>query len=237
MVENLAENAQYSTESVRTKDTIRIGLASDDAFCFFYQDNLELLQEMGVELIPFSPLYDKQIPENLSGLLFYGGYPELYAEELSKNESMKTSIKKALNGGMPCIAECGGFMYLQEYIRDESGTEFPMVGFLEGKSYPTGSLKRFGYVTLTGGRIFGKEAGGIPAHEFHYYDSEVCGEAFLAEKPMSNRSWKCMISTDTVLAGYPHIHYYGNEKIPENFLEQCRRCREQEKRARERDRT
>ena len=92
-----------------------------------------------------------------------------------------------------------------------------MVGFLEGKSYPTGSLKRFGYVTLTGGSIFGKEAGGIPAHEFHYYDSEVCGEAFLAEKPMSNRSWKCMISTDTVLAGYPHIHYYGNEKIPENF--------------------
>ena len=193
----LQENAQYSTESVRTKDTVRIGLASDDAFCFFYQDNLELLQEMGAELIPFSPLYDKQ----------------------------------------PCIAECGGFMYLQEYIRDESGTEFPMVGFLEGKSYPTGSLKRFGYVTLTGGRIFGKEAGDIPAHEFHYYDSEVCGEAFLAEKPMSNRSWKCMISTDTVLAGYPHIHYYGNEKIPENFLEQCRRCREQEKRARERDRT
>ena len=237
MVENLAENAQYSTESVRTKDTVRIGLASDDAFCFFYQDNLELLQEMGAELIPFSPLYDKQIPENLSGLLFYGGYPELYAEELSKNESMKTSIKKALNSGIPCIAECGGFMYLQEYIRDESGTEFPMVGFLEGKSYPTGSLKRFGYVNLTGGRIFGKETGGIPAHEFHYYDSEVCGEAFLAEKPMSNRSWKCMISTDTVLAGYPHIHYYGNEKIPENFLEQCRRCREQEKRARERDRT
>ena len=202
MVENLAENAQYST------------------------DSLEQMKTSG-----------SQIPENLSGLLFYGGYPELYAEELSKNESMKTSIKKALNGGMPCIAECGGFMYLQEYIRDESGTEFPMVGFLEGKSYPTGSLKRFGYVTLTGGRIFGKEAGDIPAHEFHYYDSEVCGEAFLAEKPMSNRSWKCMISTDTVLAGYPHIHYYGNEKIPENFLEQCRRCREQEKRARERDRT
>ena len=93
---------------------------------------------------------------------------------------MKTSIKKALNGGMPCIAECGGFMYLQEYIRDESGTEFPMVGFLEGKSYPTGSLKRFGYVTLTEGSIFGKAAGGIQAHEFHYFDSEVCVEAFLA---------------------------------------------------------
>ena len=221
--------AQYSTESKRITDSVRIGLASDDAFCFFYQDNLELLQQMGAELIPFSPLHDEKIPENLSGLLFYGGYPELYAEGLSKNESMRTSVKKALEDGMPCMAECGGFMYLQEYIRDESGTEFPMVGFLEGKSYPTGSLKRFGYVTLTGGKIFGKEAGKIPAHEFHYYDSEVCGEEFLAEKPMSKRSWKCMISTDTLLAGYPHIHYYGNEKIPENFLEQCRKYREQKK--------
>ena len=118
-------------------------------------------------------------------------------------------------------------MYLQEYIKDESGMEFPMVGFLRGKSYPTGSLKRFGYVTLTGGKILGKEAGDIPAHEFHYYDSEVCGEDFQAEKPLSNRSWKCMISTDNVLAGYPHIHYYGNEKIPENFLERCRKYKEQ----------
>ena len=129
MVENLAENAQYSTESVRTKDTVRIGLASDDAFCFFYQDNLELLQEMGAELIPFSPLYDKQIPGNLSGLLFYGGYPELYAEELSKNESMKTSIKKALNGGMPCIAECGGFMYCRNISEMKAAQNFQWLDF------------------------------------------------------------------------------------------------------------
>ena len=220
------EDAQDCTESVIITDPVRIGLASDEAFCFFYQDNLELLRKMGAELVPFSPLYEKSIPENLSGLLFYGGYPELYAESLSKNASMKSSIKKALDGGMPCMAECGGFMYLQKYIRDESGMEFPMVGFLEGKSYPTGSLKRFGYVTLTKGKIFGKEAGDIPAHEFHYYDSDVCGEDFRAEKPLSERSWKCMISTDTLLAGYPHMHYYGNEKIPEYFLEQCRNYRE-----------
>lgn len=207
---------------------VRIGLANDEAFCFFYQDNLDLLQKMGAELIPFSPLKDKKIPENVSGLLFYGGYPELYLQKLSENQSMRRSIKKALEGGMPCIAECGGFMYLQEYIANEQGDEYPMVGLLKGKSYPTGSLKRFGYVTLMGGTVFGQEAGKIPAHEFHYYDSEECGEGFLAKKPLSERSWKCMISTETVFAGYPHIHYYGNEKIPEAFLEcsrdYARRC-------------
>ena len=227
----LAENAPEMdcgncTESVGAGDAVRIGLASDDAFCFFYQDNLELLRKMGAELVPFSPLYDEKIPENLSGLLLYGGYPELYAERLSENETMRTSIRNALENGMPCIAECGGFMYLQEYMQDESGEIFPMTGFLKGKSYPTGSLKRFGYVTLTEGHIFGTEAGAVPAHEFHYYDSEVCGEAFLAKKPMSERSWKCMVSTDTILAGYPHIHYYGNEKIPENFMKRCRRYNE-----------
>ena len=198
--------------------SIRIGLASDEAFCFFYRDNLELLQKTGAELIPFSPLKDKKIPENVSGLLFYGGYPELYAEQLSQNQSMRESIKEALKDGMPCIAECGGFMYLGEYIEDEKGDKFPMVGILKGKSYPTGALRRFGYVTLTGGTVFGQDAGMIPAHEFHYYDSEDCGEEFLAEKPLSERSWKCMISTDTIFAGYPHIHYYGNTRIPEAFM-------------------
>ena len=230
----LAENAPEMdfgncAESVETGDSVRIGLANDDAFCFFYQDNLELFRKLGAELVPFSPVYDEKIPENLSGLLLYGGYPELYAERLSANKTMRTSIRNVLKTGMPCIAECGGFMYLQEYIQDESGEIFPMTGFLKGKSYPTGSLKRFGYVTLTEGRVFGTAAGAVPAHEFHYYDSEVCGEAFLARKPMSERSWKCMVSTDTILAGYPHIHYYGNEKIPENFMKRCRRYNESHK--------
>lgn len=112
-------------------------------------------------------------------------------------------------------------MYLQEYIKDESGMEFPMVGFLRGKSYPTGSLKRFGYVTLTGGKIFGKEAGDIPAHEFHYYDSEECGKTFLAKKPLSRRQWNCMISTGTLFAGYPHMHYQGNPEIAKAFVNAC----------------
>ena len=110
----LAENAPEMdfgncTESVETGDSVRIGLANDDAFCFFYQDNLELFRKLGAELVPFSPVYDEKIPENLSGLLLYGGYPELYAERLSANKTMRTSIRNVLKTGMPCIAECGGF--------------------------------------------------------------------------------------------------------------------------------
>ena len=200
---------------------LRIGIAMDEAFCFFYQDNLELIKESGANLVPFSPIRDRALPEDLDGLLLYGGYPELYAEELNRNETMRAAVRDAVKEGMPCIAECGGYMYLQEAIQNAGGEYFPMVGVLPGKSYHTASLKRFGYITLKGGTVFGKEIGAIPAHEFHYYDSEVCGEAFQADKPLSKRSWRCMISTDTLLAGYPHIHYYGNQRVLQAYLDAC----------------
>lgn len=220
--ESLQEDAniQWKEESV---GKVRIGVAIDEAFCFIYEDNLDILQKLGAKIVPFSPMHDKCLPEDISGVIFYGGYPELYAEKLSQNQTMLRSVKEALEGGMPCMAECGGFMYLQEFIEDEKGHKFQTAGALSGKSYHTGSLRRFGYITLEGGTVFGQDVGKIPAHEFHYYDSDACGEAFLAKKPMSKRSWKCMISTDTMLAGYPHIHYYGNEKVPEVFIKACRR--------------
>lgn len=221
---------------------LRIGVAKDEAFCFMYQDNLDLIESMGVRLIPFSPISDKHLPERLDGLLLYGGYPELYADRLSQNESMRMEIREAIENGLPCIAECGGFMYLQESITDEEGHTYPMVGALKGKSYYTPSLKRFGYITLSGGtktddiaqngagvnvigsgKVFGKEVGEIPAHEFHYYDSDECGSSFTAKKPLSQRSWKCIISTETLLAGYPHIHYYGNLNVIRAFLDTCRK--------------
>ena len=204
-------------------EKVRIGVAMDEAFCFIYEDNLDILQKLGAEIVPFSPIHDKCLPEDISGVIFYGGYPELYAEKLSQNQTMLKSVKEALDARMPCMAECGGFMYLQEFIEDETGNKFQTVGALSGKSYNTGSLRRFGYIMLEGGTVFGQDVGKIPAHEFHYYDSDDCGEAFLAKKPMSKRSWQCMISTDTMLAGYPHMHYYGNEKVPEAFLKACRR--------------
>lgn len=126
------------------------------------------------------------------------------------------------------MAECGGFMYLMEALKDDTGQRFQMAGALHGESFYTSSLKRFGYVTLTGGRVFGEDVGEIHAHEFHYYDARNCGDAFLAKKPRSNREWRCIVSNDTLFAGYPHIHYGGNEKVAAAFIKACRRWKDNE---------
>ena len=204
-------------------EKIKIGIAQDEAFCFIYRDNKELLERMGAELVPFSPLRDEKLPKNISGILLYGGYPELYAEKLSANQAMRVEIKQKLEKGLPCMAECGGFMYLMEEMEGSDGKNYPMVGSIKGASYQTHSLKRFGYITLSGGTVFEKNVGDIPAHEFHYYDAEECGHAFTAKKPLSERHWKCMISTETLFAGYPHLYYQGNPKIAEAFLEACKK--------------
>lgn len=216
---------QGKSDSIEGKNgyPLRIGVAMDEAFCFIYRDNLEILEKKGAEIVPFSPIHDSYLPEHLDGLLLYGGYPELYAKELASNESMRKDVKKALERGLVCMAECGGFQYLQQYLEDESGTRYEMCGLLTGGSYHTSSLKRFGYVTLSDGKVFGRDVGEISAHEFHYYDSENCGAAFLAKKPLSEKTWNCMISTDTLFAGYPHIHYAGNPMVAEAFLETCKK--------------
>ena len=205
-------------ESVR-KQPLKIGLAKDEAFCFFYEDNLQLLREMGAQLLPFSPVHDPHLPEGINGLLLYGGYPELLANELSKNESMKREIKAAIEGRMPLMAECGGFMYLHESMQGADGNYYPMAGVIEGTVHKRNKLTRFGYITLSEGKAFGKETGSLPSHEFHYYDSENCGDAFLARKPLSERSWRCLHSTDTMLAGYPHLYYYSNRELAGAFME------------------
>lgn len=205
-----------------TEEPVRIGLASDEAFCFFYEDNFRLLRKMGAELVPFSPLHDKELPRGLHGLLLYGGYPELHGKELSGNQSMKNSIYRKITEGMPCMAECGGFMYLHDEMEDMSGKTNRMVGIIPGSAYRTPRLKRFGYVTLTlGDEVFGEDVGNLPAHEFHYFDSTNCGDGFLAKKPVSSQSWNCMHNRPNLLAGFPHIHYYGNPKLPAAFLRAC----------------
>ena len=114
-----------------------IAFAKDEAFCFYYEDNLAILREMGAKLVGFSPLHDIQLPQNIDGLLLGGGYPEIYAGELSSNNSMRKSIKNALINKMPCIAECGGFMYLHDTMEDMEGKAYPMAGFINGKVYKT----------------------------------------------------------------------------------------------------
>ncbi len=214
-------------------DGVRIGIAADEAFCFCYQDNLEYLERLGARLVPFSPLRDARLPEHIHGLIFYGGYPELYAEQLAANHSMRTCVKAAIDGGIPCIAECGGFLYLQERLEGKDKQMHSMAGVFAGGSRKMERLQRFGYLTLTGGKVFGRDVGELQAHEFHYYDSEECGSAFTVKKPLSDRTWECMISTDTILAGYPHFHYLGNKKMAAAFLEAAQKKRSEDLKKRE----
>ncbi len=203
-------------------ESVRVGIAKDKAFCFYYEDNLDLLQELGAELIPFSPLSDS-LPDGLDGLLIGGGYPELYASQLSQNTSLRNSLKSALEEGIPCLAECGGFQYLQQELEGEDGQLYPMVGYLPGKSWNAHRLCRFGYVDLTAQKdnMLCCAGESFPAHEFHYWDSEFTGSTFIAQKPMRKSNWECMVSRDHFLGGYPHLYYYANPMMAKRFLEHC----------------
>ena len=201
----------------------RIAVARDDAFCFYYADALRLLEHAGAELVEFSPLADCALPEGVSGLYLGGGYPELHARELSENEPMRTSIAEAAKAGMPVMAECGGFMYLHENLEDDKDGTFAQVGAINGTSFKTNKLGRFGYITLTAAHDGLLCAAGdqLRAHEFHYWDSQNAGEAFLAEKPQSKRSWACGFSTPTLYAGYPHLYLPGAPEAAVRFVAAC----------------
>ncbi len=197
-----------------------IAVAKDSAFSFYYKDNLRLLEKLGVRLIPFSPMRDERVPEEADALLLGGGYPELHGGELAENGSMRSSIQGSLQAGMPCLAECGGFLYLLEELEDRQGRTHRMAGFLPGKSHDTGKLSRFGYVTLTpaknGGLLEPGES--IQGHEFHYMDTENPGEAFLAGKPVTGRSWTCGHMGDGFYAGFPHLYLYSCGKLAGRFV-------------------
>ncbi len=193
----------------------RMAVSRDKAFCFMYSENIELLEELGCEIAYFSPLEDERLPEDISGLYLCGGYPELYAKELSANASMRESVRKAIEGGLPTIAECGGFMYLHGSI-----DEIPMVGVIQGDSFRTHHLQRFGYTRITAAHdnLLCAAGESIRAHEFHYYDSEDNGEDYIAEKASNGRTYRCCHATDTMYAGYPHIYLPANRSFAEAFV-------------------
>lgn len=198
----------------------KIAVARDEAFCFLYEDNLRLLEEFGAELVPFSPLHDKMLPSGAHGLLLPGGYPELYAKELSENVSMRAGIRKCVEDGMPTLAECGGFLYLHREMENMDGKAFEMAGVIDGCAYRTEKLGRFGYITLMPGdtsmtnRI-------IRGHEFHYFDSTSCGEDYEAKKPVGGRGWKCIHAHGNCVLGFPHLYYYSNPAFALDFLKKC----------------
>lgn len=193
--------------------TRRMAVAMDEAFCFYYQENLDFLRQHGWEVVPFSPLHDVALPEQVHAILLGGGYPELYAKELSANEPMLVSIRNAHAEGIKILAECGGFLYLQEHLEDEMGNCWPMAGLIHADGFRTEKLGRFGYISLTQ-----NGAVRIKGHEFHYWESTAPGSAFRAEKPQSDRGWDCMYRTDSLLAGFPHLYYLSGPDLILSFL-------------------
>ena len=219
------EKITETTEKITSTELITkplIAVARDEAFCFYYEDNLLLLKEYGADIAYFSPLHDKELPEGSSGLLLGGGYPELYAKELEENTAMRKEIKAAVESGMPVVAECGGFLYLHTAIRDRDGHPYQMAGVLPAACQDTKKLVRFGYIELEEKESNFLEVGTrIKGHEFHYFDSEKNGEDCIAIKPVTGRTYPCVIEKENVWMGFPHLYYPSNPSFADHFVKKA----------------
>lgn len=218
---NIAHNSKALNVNIKEKmckkEKVKIAVAYDKAFCFYYKDNIELLKNMGCKIEYFSPLEDKALPTNIDGIILGGGYPELYLEKLSNNKEMLFSIKNAVENNIPCLAECGGFMYLHSEIEDKQGKVYKMCDVIKGNTSYQNRLVRFGYINLT------NEKYNLKAHEFHYWDSTNNGNTFVAKKP-DGRSWECMVQYKNLIGGFPHIFYFSDPDFVQDFIERCRKC-------------
>ena len=216
--DGVTEAVSVSQETVNLSDSgISLAVARDEAFCFYYKENLEAFEKRGVKIVYFSPLRDEKLPEGISGILLGGGYPEQYARELSENISMLESIKKALDNGLPAIAECGGFLYLHKSIKTKDGEVYQMVGALDMTAEYTGHLVRFGYFNISQCSGFPGLAG-MKGHEFHYFDSTDNGEDALLEKVSTGKKYPAMIIGDRRVMGYPHLYYNSSPEFVDEFI-------------------
>lgn len=203
------------------QEEIRIGIAKDEAFNFYYKDNLKVLEALGAKLIPFSPLEDEELVQ-VDGLYIGGGYPELFAKRLEENVAMREAIGRAVKEGMPILAECGGFMYLQKGLTTKEGMRYEMTGVLSGESVYRNKLVRFGYATF-----MDEQGRSIRGHEFHYFDASDNGDSFIATKPLTGLSgkqttWSCGVNSGNITAGFPHFYFPGALWFPSEFLAKCK---------------
>ena len=193
----------------------KIAIAYDKAFNFYYKENIELLEHIGVEIVKFSPINDKSVPDT-DYIYIGGGFPEIFAKELHLNESMRVSIKEAYEKNIPIYAECGGLMYLGEKLEDLDGNIHDMVGIFKGTSKMTNSLKKFGYCygIAKEDTILSNKGEVIKGHEFHHSEfksNENC--AYEMIKKRGNKivdKWDGGYSKGNTLATYLHTHFYNN---------------------------
>ena len=219
---------ELTTASPPLNGEIKIGLARDEAFCFYYPENLRLLREAGAELIPFSPLRDRQLPVGIAGLIFGGGYPELHSKALAENRALLREIRNfGLNDG-PIYGECGGFMFLMNEIRDLEGKAYPMVGLFPMIAVMEHRLKSLGYreVVTKQRSVLGPKGTRIRGHEFHYSHvnemEPLISCIYTMKDRKSSSKGKEGFLKKNVLGSYVHLHWGSNPKVAEHFVDFCR---------------
>lgn len=208
---------------------VRIGIARDAAFSFYYQDNLDLLQDAGAELVPFSPLEDRSLPAHLDALYLGGGYPELHAGQLSANHSFLEDLRGFANSGKPVYAECGGMMYLARTLRSD-GETYDLAGILPLEIEMSKSLVKFGYVEATFARscVLGPAGTKVVGHSFHYSRIFAAAETPTAYALRYLRSGRCEpegYCAGNVLGSYVHLHFRAQRSLAPHFVAEARRLR------------
>ena len=221
--------SEAPSSSPDPQNFVRIGVARDRAFSFYYEDNLDLLRQNGAEIVSFSPLNDSELPHDLDALYLGGGYPELYASQLSANTSMRAAIQSFISAGKPVYAECGGMIYLSSTLMTSDGVTHAMAGVLPFAMEMTGTLVQFGYVTVQFARdsILGPCGTIVRGHSFHY--SRIAGDVSLPTSYSVNYSLSGKQQDEgyvlgNVLASYIHLHFRANPAIAAHFINAMRRA-------------
>ncbi|KYZ76718.1 cobyrinic acid a,c-diamide synthase [Anaerosporomusa subterranea] len=212
---------------------VRIGVAQDDVFSFYYPQSQDALAAQGAEIVPFSPLRDASLPD-VDGLILGGGFPEMFVDQLTANQSMRQAIYQAGRQGMPIYAECGGLMYLSHSINDFAGRSHAMVGLVPATCAMQNKLETVGYVEATAlcDNVLCQAGDVIRGHEFHFsrmlLDHEV-GDfpwAFQFKKIRTGAAYPGGFMTDNILASYLHLHFAGNQQAARRFVEKCKQFKE-----------
>jgi len=207
--------------------TVRIAVARDNAFCFYYQDNLELLEGQGAELVFFSPISGGELPRDIDGLYLGGGYPELFGDELAKNRNLRDQVRAKSDTGMPIYAECGGFMYLCETLMDRHGNRYPMAGIFPFTTEMFPRLKALGYreITLTRHTPIGEQGMILRGHEFHYSELTTHTPDVPSAYRISDRSGLDKppdgYLTKRTLGSYNHLHFGSQPQAAKWFVDNC----------------
>jgi len=218
----------------RSEDTVRIGVARDPAFCFYYPDNLEILADHGAEIIFFSPLTDSRLPEGLDGLYFGGGYPELQAEQLAANRGLRAMVKGCSLAGMPIYAECGGFMYLCEQLTDAGGKTWPMAGCFPMGTRMLTRRRALGYreIRLAKASPLGPPGLVGRGHEFHYSELTEEPPGITTVYAATPRSGEILREEGylvrNTLGSYIHLHFGSNPDMAKHFVGRCREFQAEE---------